>query len=402
MTTLPNMSLILPTRGAPGAGIWHDALDAALGLIDAHDHSPGKGLRINSDAISIDADLTFSSLYAPTNLHRISFASITALSSNNKSLFVSSADQELYWRSNAGANVKLTSGASLNVAAFVGGIGGDYSSVSALVDYDDATDTYRFRQETAASVRQFAKVKFADIQLIEYDAAGDASVPANAITIKSPDALAGAYSLTLPAALPGSTQLMQLSSAGDVSASNTVANAVTLSATLAAAAITASGLVTANAGVTAGANQHVTVSGTGEYKHGDRTETTNAMDGNATAIWVVNTTTHAMEANGASGGASDLEIVLPLLVGDRIKSVSFQLQGNGTADITTTVTFLNSSMSGSSIGSATTNNQPASWSVITIDVTDTTIVANSAVIIGFASNAAGLMVGNISYTFDHP
>ena len=48
--------------------------------------------------------------------------------------------------------------------------------------------------------------------------------------------------------------------------------AVTASGTITAnGAVTANGLVTANAGLTAGANQAVTVSGTGRYRHGTRT-----------------------------------------------------------------------------------------------------------------------------------
>lgn len=281
MTTLPNMGIVLPTRGDAGSGEWHDTIDANYGREDAHDHSPGKGPRVPTNGISINADLTFASLYAPINLHRITFASIVALTSNNKSLFVNASDNELYWRSNAGANVKLTSGNALNVAAFVGGIGGDYSAVSALVDYDDATDTYRFRQETAASVRQFAKMKCADIQLVEYDPSGDASVPANTVTLKSPDALAGNYSVTMPAAAPGSTQIVQMDSSGVLTASNTIVNTLTLPATVAGAAdftgaitmastLGVTGLITATAGVTAVANQHVTVSGTGRLKHGAR------------------------------------------------------------------------------------------------------------------------------------
>jgi len=364
MTTLPNMGLTLPTQGASGAGTWDDALDANSALIDAHDHSPGKGTTIKTNGIEINADLTFASLYAPINLHRLTFASIAALTSNNKSLFVSSSDNELYWRSNAGANVKLTSGSQLNVAAFTGGIGGDYAAVSALVDFDDATDTYRFRQETAASVRQFAKVKFADISLVEYDPSGDASVPTNSITIKSPDALAGNYSLTMPAALPGSTSLVQLDSSGVLTASNTVANALTLSSALGAAAVTASGLITANAGVTvptgqaltvsgtgtlsvggastqaavtasglitanagvtAGANQHVTVSGTGIFKHGTKTL---SIHGVAFQGSVGYSSTQGVRISSVVGATVFAPIMLP--VGCRILAVRAFIRDNST------------------------------------------------------------------------
>src|SRR5256885_6466039 len=146
MTTLPNMGLILPTRGAPGSGHWADTVDADLALMDAHNHQSGRGLPINSAALAIDGDVSFGSLWAVTNMQRVSFAAVTALAANNKSLFVSLADNELYWRSNAGSNVKLTAANALNVAAFVGGIGGDYTSVSAAENYDDANKRYTFKQ----------------------------------------------------------------------------------------------------------------------------------------------------------------------------------------------------------------------------------------------------------------
>lgn len=350
-TVLPNMGLKQPTQGAAGAGTWDDDWDDNAEAIDAHDHSSGKGVTVKTAGISINADLTFASLYAPINLHRITFASIVALTSNNKSLFVNTADNELYWRSNAGTNVKLTSGSSLNVAAFTGGFGGDYAAVSALADYDDATDTYRFRQELNAAVRQFAKVKFADISLVEYDPAGDASVPANSVTIKSPDALAANYSVTMPAALPGSTSIVQLDSSGVLTASNTVANAVTLSASLsvgttlsvtgtttaaavnagavAASTVTASGLITANAGVTAGANQHVTVSGTGVFKHGTKTLSLHgvAFIGVSQAGYN-NATTLGVELDSIVGTSVYAAIQLP--VGARILEIRTFVKDNST------------------------------------------------------------------------
>lgn len=59
---------------------------------------------------------------------------------------------------------------------------------------------------------------------------------------------------------------------GALQGAHTFNSTVGISGLLTSAAITASGLVTANAGVTAGANQHVTVSGTGRYKHGTLTK----------------------------------------------------------------------------------------------------------------------------------
>lgn len=251
MTTLPSMSLVLPTRGAPGSGLWADAMDAALALIDAHDHTTGKGTRVPTAGMNINADLTFSGLYAPTNLQRASFASVAALSSNNKSIFVGT-DHELYWRSNAGANVKLTSNAALNVAAFAGGIGGDYTSVGAAVAFDDAGDRYTFKQQGGV----WARMASGDVRLFE-----TGTSDAVFVGLAAPAALASSYTMTFPTALPGSTSLAQVSSAGVISASNTVANAVTLSGGIA-------NNVALTLGATAAVDQSIAISGTGRYKHG--------------------------------------------------------------------------------------------------------------------------------------
>lgn len=231
MPTTPNMGMILPTEGASD-DVWDELLNTALNLNDEHDHTTGKGVKIPSAALKINADVSWSfsgTNYSITDVKALDFvpkaaADVSALSS---ALWVNSADSNaLYFRNSSGVNVKITDGSTLNVS-IVGGIGGDYSSVSALFDYDDATDTYRARQELSASVRQYAKLGIADLIIREYDAAGDATVPVETVTIKSPDALAASYSITLPAALPGSQALMQMSSAGVTSASNTLTQALT-------------------------------------------------------------------------------------------------------------------------------------------------------------------------------
>lgn len=240
MTTLPNLGLILPTRGATGSGHWADALDAQAALIDAHDHQPGRGLRINSAALSIDGDVSFNSLWAITALKRATFASV-APPAVNKSLFVGDGTggttaNELYWTSNAGANVKVTAGSALNVAAFTGGIGGDYAAVGAAVAFDDAGDRYTFKQQ--ANV--WARMASGEVRIFETGTNENVFVG-----FAAPAALAASYTMTWPLVLPASAKLMQLDNVGVVTASN--------------------------ASLTMDSNADITISGTGLYKHGVRT-----------------------------------------------------------------------------------------------------------------------------------
>jgi hypothetical protein len=231
MPTTPNMNLVLPVDHG-SADVWGAIQETAFGLVDLHDHTTGKGVPVPSAALRINADVAWNfagTFYALTGVKALDFEPQTAASMTGYAsvLFTNSSDaNNLYFRNQSGTNVKITDGSTLNVS-IVGGIGGDYTSIGALVDYDDASDTYRFRQQTSASVRQFAKMQCADIKLTEYDPAGDASVPANFVTLKSPDALAASYDVTWPAAVPGTARFVQMSTAGVLSVSNTTTDVVT-------------------------------------------------------------------------------------------------------------------------------------------------------------------------------
>jgi hypothetical protein len=242
MPTLPNTGVITPTPGGDN-GTWDDKNNAAWSNYDGHRHEDGNGLRIRPAGIDINADLTFNSLYAPIALHRLTFASIVALTSNNKSLFVNTSDNELYWRSNTGTNVKLTAGNALNVAAFTGGFGAGYTSASAAADYDDSTEQYTFKQAAAGA---WSRLGVGGIRLYEFG-----TTETLRVGLLAPAGLAGSYDVTLPLAAPASTQLVQMSSAGVLTASNTIANATTFSAvaTFNAAPVLAAG-ATASSGQT--------------------------------------------------------------------------------------------------------------------------------------------------------
>src|SRR5687767_7384758 len=112
MPTLPNMGLITPTLGGD-SGTWDDKINACLALVDEHDHTPGKGVLVPIAGIDVDDDLAMGGL-SLTGVGSVDFTAIAAPSSGSKRLFVNTADNELYWRTNAGTNVKLTSGTSIN------------------------------------------------------------------------------------------------------------------------------------------------------------------------------------------------------------------------------------------------------------------------------------------------
>lgn len=165
-------------------------------------------------------------------------------------------------------------------------------------------------------------------------------------------------------------------------------------------AVTLAGLLTANAGVTLAANQHVTVSGTGDFKHGDRVLIIPGSAANSNGSTTYNTTTGAIN----STGAATIFFQIPLRVGDRIKSVTYSMQGDGAADVTSVDvrTFVAATSTAASIGTTSHTNPAAGFADFTIDVTDTTIAATMSTWIQFVINATGISLAQLRITYDRP
>lgn len=209
MPTLPNMGIVTPAIGKDN-GTWDDKINAAFALVDAHDHTDGKGVAVPVAGLDIDDDLPMGG-FGVSNLGKISFTTITAPTSGSLDLFVNAADNELYWRTSSGTNVKLTNGASINTT-LVGGIVGDYASVGAAVAYDDANDRYTFKQQSGT----WARLASGPIRIFEFDTTESAYVEHIVAAT-----LAASYTVTWPASLPSNTSPLYISSAGVISTADT-------------------------------------------------------------------------------------------------------------------------------------------------------------------------------------
>lgn len=210
-TTTPFMGLALPDDHG-SADVWDTLLDAVFAKLDAHDHSPGNGALVPVAGLNVNANVQLASAgvhYAMYDALAFDFfpSAPSAMTSFAGALFMSSANNELYWRTAAGANVQLTNGAALNVAAFTGGIGGDYTAVGALESYDDATHRYLFQQQ--GSPRPWAGLAAGNVDIYQ-----QAASIVNRVRLQSPAALAASYALTLFAALPASAALVTVDNAG--------------------------------------------------------------------------------------------------------------------------------------------------------------------------------------------
>lgn len=228
---LPNTGVITPVENGD-ADAWDVITNSAWSNYDNHNHASGAGVQVPSAGLRINADVTWSfagTSYAITAAKALDFAPTAAagMTGYASALFVNSTDaNNLYFRNEAGTNVRITNGSTIDVT-IVGGIGGDYTAIGALVAYVDAGDQYTLQQQSSAGARQWAKLAAGDLSLYEYKAAGDPSAPFRAVTLKSPAALAAGYTLTMPAALPGAAALIQTTTGGVLSASNTLTANVT-------------------------------------------------------------------------------------------------------------------------------------------------------------------------------
>lgn len=211
MPTTPNMSMVLPTEGGDD-NVWDTLLNAALTLNDAHDHTTGKGVKVPSAGLNINADISFGGLWATTAMRAVDFTPVAPadVASLAGAFFVNSSDSNnLYFRTVSGSNVKVTDGTTLNVAGFAGGIGGDYSTAGALVAYVSANKNYTFKGPDPGGGRRWEGLAGGQVDIYE-----QYTTAANRVRLQSPAALAASYELTLPAAPPASTALVAVSSAG--------------------------------------------------------------------------------------------------------------------------------------------------------------------------------------------
>lgn len=362
----PNMGIIWPSDG-DDANAWAPIMDLAVrGVIDGHTHAPGSGVQISMSSLKVDADISWAfggSQRAITDLRAIDFSPQPAsgVSALAGALFLNSADNELYYRTLAGANVKVTNGSALNFAAFVGGIGGDYQAVGALEIFDDGSDAYWFQQQVGAAVRQYAKMRSSDLALFEFRAVGVTPVPTQAVTLKSPAALAGNYALTMPAALPAGATLMVVDNTGAI----TVATNPTLAA-----------------------NASIVLSGTGRVEHGTKTL---SMHGSVFSAGTTSGTTNYNTSQGlaftlGAGQQCLAPVILP--VGARILAVRTFIRDNSATPtkITASLSSLTNAAVLTTIASSAQSTGANTNQTLTITPAATAIASNTGYAIALTVN----------------
>lgn len=109
----PFLNLNLPTVTVTLGPTWATQVNAAFEVIDAHDHTSGKGVKVPTAGININANLDFNE-FELQNLRFASFEQRT--SSPSGSDFASSIsvfNGDLYFTNTSGVPVQVTSGGTI-------------------------------------------------------------------------------------------------------------------------------------------------------------------------------------------------------------------------------------------------------------------------------------------------
>jgi len=206
MANTPNMNLALPVPSVTAGPLYGVMNNAALSLIDSHNHTQGQGLQVPTAGLNINADLGLNN-FNLTTLRSSRFTSQSAALSGSLDLgCVYVAGGDLWYNNSGGAQIQITSGSTINVGS-VGGISG-LGGTAGAATFNSTLGTFIWTQ----NANRAANLDCGNILLRNPTGTNNP-----AIVIAAPNGVT-AYTLTLPAAVPSSNSLLQISNTGVLSA----------------------------------------------------------------------------------------------------------------------------------------------------------------------------------------
>lgn len=106
------MNLTLPDPTVTPGPTWATELNAAVTTVDSHDHTPGKGVKVPTDGININSDLSLNS-HSAVSVKTTSYDNqpSTLAASVVSSTYVVGGD--LYYNNGSGQPVQVTNGSSV-------------------------------------------------------------------------------------------------------------------------------------------------------------------------------------------------------------------------------------------------------------------------------------------------
>ena len=200
MSTSPNMGLTIPTPSVTLGPEWASDISDDFDIVDAHDHSSGKGPRVPASGLDINADLPFGG-NSPTGMASAQFSDqTTEITTLTDTLYFLNGD--LYVLDGNGNSVRITENGALS-AAGTGTIAGLPSGTASAAF---AASTFTFRSST----NRYATMAGGPVKLRRADEDNP-----NGITLQ-PAAATATQTLTFPAALPAATQFMTMDASGGI------------------------------------------------------------------------------------------------------------------------------------------------------------------------------------------
>ncbi len=184
MSTTPNMNLDLPVVSTTPGPEWAQDLNDALDIVDEHDHTSGKGVKVPVAGLNIDGNLSMQ-VHSLIQILASVYNNQSADPADLRSIYVKGG--ELFYKDAAGNAVQITSGGSIN---------GPYGSIGGLVSpatatYSAVNKDFTFNYDASKP----ARLNIGDIRLYPFDGA---SVYSNYVTIKVPTSLASQTTVTMP------------------------------------------------------------------------------------------------------------------------------------------------------------------------------------------------------------
>lgn len=195
------MSLPLPDPGVTPGPQWAQTINDALTIVDTHSHVAGEGVPITPAAMTINDHLTMNGF----DLAAVNSLLLVDREEDITDRGVYAKDGNLFYRNTDGDAVQITNGDT--IAGATGSITGLVSPAGAV--FSSFTNAFSWTYDS----NKHAKSAHGDLQLFPYDGS---TAYTKSITVKSPVGLeAGtSYSMTLPVALPPSTEVLTISSSG--------------------------------------------------------------------------------------------------------------------------------------------------------------------------------------------
>lgn len=196
-TPFMNLSLPIPTTTLGPA--WANQLNAALEVIDGHDHSNGNGTQIKTAGIAINADLGFNE-FSAFGLKSVMLATqAAALTGAFNARSIYAVGDDLYYTSGAGTAIQLTAGGSI-VATPAALSTISYSVVSTDITISPSATEVFYAVNTGAArtiTLPAASTQTAGRVFVISDATGQSESNTLTVLPDGTDVIAGAASLTI-------------------------------------------------------------------------------------------------------------------------------------------------------------------------------------------------------------